>query len=185
MADGIVADVEYRTLAEFPGYRFGSDGTVWSCFTHGYRRAIGPKWNPRKTKVNPRTGYMEVILTTWVRGFKERRTCRVHLLIAEVFHGPCPDGLEACHDNGNRTDNRSDNLRWDTRKNNHADKHRHGTMMCGESHVCAKLTAEQVRTIREMHAAGRGGYRTIGQQFGLRPTHVRDIVKRRSWKSVA
>jgi len=51
----------------------------------------------------------------------------VHRLVLEAFVGPCPQGLEACHNNGNRYDNRLENLRWDTASNNQRDKRRHGT----------------------------------------------------------
>lgn len=38
----------------------------------------------------------------------------VHRLVLAAFRGPCPDGLVACHNNDVRTDNRLENLRWDT-----------------------------------------------------------------------
>lgn len=51
----------------------------------------------------------------------------VHRLVAEAFLGSCPPGMEACHNNGNPSDNRLSNIRWDTHKNNEDDKRRHGT----------------------------------------------------------
>jgi hypothetical protein len=42
----------------------------------------------------------------------------VHRLVLESFVGPCPDGMEACHANGNGFDNRVENLRWDTHEEN-------------------------------------------------------------------
>ncbi len=46
----------------------------------------------------------------------------VHRIIASTFLGPCPEGLEVCHNNNNRYDSRLSNLRYDTRKANMADK---------------------------------------------------------------
>src|SRR4030042_5419324 len=68
----------------------------------------------------------------------------VHRLVLETFIGSCPEGKEACHNNGRRTDNRVENLRWDTRKNNHEDKKKHGTMACGEKINMAKLIKKNV-----------------------------------------
>lgn len=50
----------------------------------------------------------------------------VHRLVLEAFVGPCPDGLEALHDNDDATDNRLENLSWGTRARNIADRTRNG-----------------------------------------------------------
>ena len=50
----------------------------------------------------------------------------VHALVAKTFIGPCPPGMEVCHENSQRHDCRAKNLRYDTRPNNHADKWRTG-----------------------------------------------------------
>jgi hypothetical protein len=67
--------------------------------------------------------YFEVSLRTLTPGVRSRR--KVHHLILEAFVGPRPEGLKACHNNGDGHDNRLDNLRWDTQANNIADMHRH------------------------------------------------------------
>lgn len=65
-------------------------------------------------------GYVHCMLSKGVRKY-------VHRLVLEAFVGPCPDGMEACHGDGVRTNNALRNLRWDTRSENHRDKVRHGT----------------------------------------------------------
>jgi hypothetical protein len=51
----------------------------------------------------------------------------VHRLVLEAFVGPRPSGMEGCHDNGIPDDNRLTNLRWDTTRENHLDRVKHGT----------------------------------------------------------
>lgn len=51
----------------------------------------------------------------------------LHRLVLEAFVGPSPEGMEACHENGVRGDNRPENLRWDTRTENVKDAIKHGT----------------------------------------------------------
>lgn len=51
---------------------------------------------------------------------------RVHRLVLEAFVGPCPEGTEACHGDGDRSNNRLENLRWDTKSENQYDRVRHG-----------------------------------------------------------
>lgn len=46
----------------------------------------------------------------------------VHRLILEAFNGPCPEGMEACHNDGNAANNTLSNLRWDTRRANADDR---------------------------------------------------------------
>lgn len=50
----------------------------------------------------------------------------VHRLVLEGFVGACPLGMQCCHNNGNPTDNRLINLRWDTSSANHLDRLVHG-----------------------------------------------------------
>ena len=50
----------------------------------------------------------------------------VHRLVLEAFVGLPPDGLEALHGNGVRSDCRLSNLRWGTSAENKADTIRHG-----------------------------------------------------------
>lgn len=44
-----------------------------------------------------------------------------------AFVGPCPDGMEVCHNDGNPENNRVENLRYGTRSDNMRDKRKHGT----------------------------------------------------------
>lgn len=75
----------------------------------------------------------------------------VHRVVLTTFVGPCPDGMEACHGNGDYTDNRLANLRWDTKAENGADKIRHRTH-CARGH---EYTPQSTRTDRNGHRVCR------------------------------
>jgi hypothetical protein len=64
------------------------------------------------------------VITMYRDGAIKKRN--VHHLVLEAFVGPCPPGLEACHDNDVADDNRLENLRWDTRSANERDKVHNG-----------------------------------------------------------
>lgn len=58
----------------------------------------------------------------------------VHKLVLLAFVGPRPEGLECRHLNGVPADNRLENLRWGTRRENILDAVSHGTWMTPERH---------------------------------------------------
>ena len=55
-----------------------------------------------------------------------RRSVGVHRLVLTAFVGPCPEGMEACHADDDKSNNHLSNLRWDTRSANTYDKVRNG-----------------------------------------------------------
>lgn len=85
----------------------------------------------------------------------------VHRLILEAFDGPCPDGMEARHLNGNKLDNRLRNLAWGTRKENMQDRTKHGT---------AKLSHEDIYRIRQLR--GQSFQKDIAKKFNVSRSYV-------------
>lgn len=111
---------------------------------------------------------------------RQAKHYNVNVLVLLTFIGPCPPGHQACHNDGNKHNNRLSNLRWDTPKNNHADKRQHGTHLLGETKPQAKLTEQQVRAIRDDIRP----HETIARDFGIALSNVWLIKARRSWKHV-
>lgn len=107
-------------------------------------------------------------------------TVFVHKLVLLAFVGPRPEGMEACHNNGDAIDNRPENLRWDTHLANNRDRLRHGTYLRGESHHMATVTEEAIRSVR-----ARGlGYREIAAELGVSISQAHRIFKGTSWAHV-
>lgn len=79
-----------------------------------------------KQTLNPRDERWMVSLCRWYPCRQRRRVFFVHRLVLEAFEGPCPPGMESCHNNGDRQDNRRSNLRWGTKPSNAQDTLRHG-----------------------------------------------------------
>ena len=84
-------------------------------------------------------GYMRVRLPI---GFKF-----VHVLILESFICPRYGNMQACHNNGIPDDNRLENLRWDTPKNNVNDRRFHGTYQFGSKNPNSKYSEEQKKAV--------------------------------------
>lgn len=107
----------------------------------------------------------------------------VHVLVLTAFVGPCPDGMEGAHEDGDRQNNVTSNLRWSTRVDNAADRIRHGTGNAGERHPLAKLTAADVLAIRAELAAGRLPAH-IAKDYGVGRAQIGRIRHGKSWRSV-
>lgn len=135
-------EIEHKEVPGFPRYIINELGEV---FIYLLTR-ICKKDLWRKIKRGYKKDYIRIILTN--EGIT--RATYVHILIAENFIGPCPQGMEVCHNNSDIRDNRKTNLRWDTHKNNMADKIENGTRQNGENNGNSKLTESQVIEIKHM-----------------------------------
>lgn len=185
MATEILAEVEYRNIDGFPGYRVGSDGTVWTSWqvrgTGAGNAPVhyrGEEWKPRALS-DGTNGHLWV--TLYANGVG--RKFYVHRLVLEAFTGQCPDGMECCHNDGNPKNNCVLNLRWDTRKANGRDASEHGALVHGESHWAAKLTEDDVREIRHLHKTGVNMTR-LARMFGVGRYPIRAILAGKTWKHV-
>lgn len=106
----------------------------------------------------------------------------VHRLVLEAFIGPCPLGMQGCHKNGVRTDNRLTNLRWDTQSANEIDKRSYGRDNRGQRHYASHLTDDQARKVLELHAAGEHTRKQLAGMFHTTIGVIKGIVCRTSYK---
>lgn len=107
----------------------------------------------------------------------KQKIVRPHKLVLEAFIGKAPKGMECCHNDGNQQNNKLDNLRWDTPKNNHADKLKHGTSNTGERCNWAKLTKNQVIAIR----ADLRTQKEIAVEYGVQQSQISRIKNGIRW----
>jgi len=86
------------------------------------------------------------------------------------------------HKNGDRADNRVENLEWVTsseNKRHRFDILKHGNLQ-GDDHPNAKITAEQAIAIRERARAGEM-QRVIAADYGITQSNVSMIVSGKCW----
>lgn len=179
----------FKSLAfmGYPRYRVGADGSVWSKCKVGktsLTAGLSDKWKLRKLTV-AKNGYRVLPLSN-EHGPK---LFYVHRLVLSAFRGECPEGFEACHNDGNPLNNVLENLRWGTPSSNQQDAVRHGRKVnqpkC-ESHRHSKLTTAQVRNIRKLRKADKKKYtyNILSKLFGVSDCTIGSIVTRKGWKSL-
>lgn len=170
--------IEYREIPQLPGYRAGSDGSVWS------RRPINGK-GPLKDnwrQLNPTEDSKGRLVVT-IRVDGKGRQYQVHTLILLAFVGPKPPGMQCRHfPDANPKNCRRENLQWGTQKQNAEDSIAQGIQIKGEKCHRSKLTAEQVIEIRKSHTGKRGEHSRLAKIYGIAPTNICGIVTGKTWK---
>lgn len=163
----------WAKIQESPNYEVSDHG-----------RIKGPKGIRKPSKQS--TGYYYIGLHLPGRGLTN---FLVHRLVATYFCEGYKEGLIVAHRDGNKDNNRWDNLRWTTQKDNMHDKKIHGTaynVPRGQNHYRCRFVAEApkyVKDIRERHANGTS-MTALAKEYGLGLTTVKNIVDRHTWKHI-
>lgn len=108
-------------------------------------------------------------------------TRRVHRIVLEAFVGPRPEGMECRHLNGDKFDNRLENLTWGTPEQNTEDTVKHGARVVGEAVYNAKVKETDVRAIR----ASKAPLKALVADYGLSMAQVSRIRNGHRWRHVA
>lgn len=122
-------------------------------------------------------GYLRVRLYSGRAG----KSALAHRLVAMVFI-PNPGQLpEVNHINGNKSDNRVENLEWMTHKQNREHAKLLPSHCIGERNGAAKLNWSSVRSIKALHINGEK-QKDIAVKFGINHRTVSEICRGNLWK---
>lgn len=163
-----------KTVVGFPSYCVTKQGHIWSTKSGKWLRPYVHKHN----------GCLLVSLSKNGRLF--RRT--VHRLVLDAFVSKRPRGKECRHLNGDPKDNRLENLKWGTHRQNIQDAIKHGTHQClnqnGERNSNTKLTGQNVKTIICMYKTKQFTQQNIAGIFQVSNATISRIVNKVSWRHI-
>ena len=129
-----------------------------------------------------KNGYRSVSLWKKNKG----KTYFIHRLVAEAFVLNYENKTDINHKDGNKENNKADNLEWCTRKQNihHSWKNGLSKKVMGEKHHRHKLTQDDVNYIRQNYIAGHAefGAFPLAKKFNVKPCTISNIVAYRKWK---
>jgi len=100
---------------------------------------------------------------------KKRKTWRSHRFVWEYFNGKIPEGLEIDHINGDKTDNRLENLRLVTPIENN--RHR----------PYCKLDMKMADEIRRKYTHTNKSYQTLADEYDVSKTTIADVINLKRW----
>lgn len=160
----------WKDCLDLPFYQVSNMGNVRSLDRFIYSKdGKKKKHKGRVLKLANLNGYLTFGTSS------PRKINLVHREVLKSFIGPQPKGMQACHENGIRSDNRIENLRWDTPLNNTHDKFKHKTMQIGEFHPMAKISDKQAEEIRNSQLSTK----ELMKIYGLSLSHTQSIRAKR------
>ncbi len=164
----------WRDIAGFNGdYQESNYGRTKS-FKRGNVKILKPSVS--------RNGYLYINLKS--NGVHKRYL--VHRLVAILFI-PNPDNKpQVNHIDGNKQNNRVNNLEWVTSSENITHAYECGLQKYGEQHHKSKLTIENVRFIRNVYVKGdkEFGARPLARRFGVSQPAILSIINGETYKNV-
>lgn len=130
------------------------------------------KGNTRPLKEQISNGYRRISVCA---GSEKIRTA--HELVCEAFYGEKTNHrLEVRHLDGDRGNNKPENLDWGTPEQNWADRHAHGNGV-HEKHHNAKINMSIAETMRE---SGKTAW-LLAKEYGLSSKTVSNVLNNRTW----
>ncbi|MEH2203511.1 MAG: HNH endonuclease [Nostoc sp.] len=158
-------------ILPIPGFEsshsISNDGTVY--------RNVNGVLKPLQGSISYH-GYRKVHLRHGVIGKIEA----VHRLVAAAFIGECKNGDFVTHVNGDKLDNRVENLKYVSRKESNK-----STLRRGEKNHFAKLTDKTVRAIKRRIRDGGQSNEQVAADYSVSERTIRDIASGRTWKHLA
>ncbi len=133
----------------------------------------------RKDSISP-SGYRTTVFST--PGGKHR-AFYVHCSVMAAFVGPCPDGCEVSHLDGDNGNNTLSNLVYESRTKNMGRKKTHGTEIYGQRNAAHRLTDITVREIRALYAAGVKQI-TLANKYKVSPMTISRAVRGETWSHI-
>lgn len=178
-----IRDNEIKQIAGYEGYFVNRMGQV---FSNRPVNGKGSKPGPMRILKPLPCSHGRYLQITVGDGSGIRKKLLVHKAVAEAFIGPCPDGCEVSHKDGNSHNNHVSNLEYCTHLENERMKQQHGTTHEKEKNPMAKLTNEQVEYIRkQLQGAKKGTARKLALQFGVSEAAISNIKHGKVWKVTA
>lgn len=107
-------------------------------------------------------------------------TLRAHRVAWVLTNGPIPDGIIACHHCDNPPCCNPAHVFLGTRADN-----THDMLAKKRNKPTRKLTPDQVREIRAIHASGAAGYCKLGRAYGVSLFTIRALIVGRSWRDIS
>lgn len=124
------------------------------------------------------TGYKQIMLSN--KGTKSSPA--VHRLVISAFVGPLPDGCQVNHKDGNKSNNRVENLEYVTARENMMHAKMTGLWdLRGERNSNTELSKDDIVNIRRDYSPRKISSRFLARKYNVNKSTILNIIHRRTW----
>ena len=163
-------ETEVWKESEYTGYYFSSFGRAGRLLKNGNMRIL--------VGCSCGAGYRAISIPV---AYGSYRRVYIHRGVCTAFDGPCPDGMECRHLDGDKLNNRPENLKWGTPYENSQDKIGHGTVAKGEKNSIAKLTYAKVEEMRLERKEMGTTFKRLAEKHGVTTMTAYRATTEQSW----
>ena len=112
---------------------------------------------------------------------ESKKTTKIHRLVAAAFLMVSVSRLHVNHIDGNKLNNKVDNLEWCTPKENTAHAFKHKLRKAPRGEINGKLTEKEVIEIRALCSLDTLTHKEIASIYGIHKSYVSKLKLRNSW----
>lgn len=138
--------------------------------------------NEKKLSLSLVKGYK--VVTLYFGSFDSRKQKKVHRLVCETYI-PNPHNLDQVnHINGNKLDNRVENLEWCNSQYNNIHRSQILKKSIGQEHPKSILSENEIIEIRLRYKrySRQNGTGAIAKDYNVSKSTIQSIISRKSWK---
>lgn len=172
----------WKTIPNYSLYEASSDGEIktFNWKNKGKEAIMKP--------ASDNSGYLRTMLKN---DDGVIHTIKVHRIIGQTFIPNPENKPEINHINGIRSDNRIDNLEWNTRSENmqHSFNFLYRDRRFGENNPAATITEKEVIEIRSIYPFGRKSKKSgeitkkeLAEKYKVTIFCIKNIVTNKTWK---
>ena len=165
------------TIEGYPLYQISNKGIVYTANEKG-------NWNPLKslkTIVHNRSGYCVVNLYSYDSGKSKMKQFRIHKLVAMHFLDNPDNKSLVNHKNGNKQDNRVENLEWCSHSENMVHAYKTGLCLQPKGIKTTKLNKDLVCKIRNEKKENLTSNYTLSKKYNVSEATIANLINKKSW----
>lgn len=173
----------WRDIEMCPNYMISSYGRLYRCVYTTYNNGMIKR--PHIHKICSRLLSVDTLSP---KGYQRAKSngvrISIHREVAKAFIPNTENKYTVNHIDGNKLNNRADNLEWMTYAENTKHAAKLGLLDKGVEVHTAKLDEKSVKEIRDKYVKNEYGMRRLAREYGITPQNVDSIVKNKTWRHI-